>query len=88
MKPKEVLIMFSIVTLIIAILCLIPDNPKSKMWQDRPSPVNWSQVVDNPEKKLTISWMGIISNVGGKEGSWIEKNLEKKVQYRNQTILF
>lgn len=78
MKPKEVLFMFGIFLLVFGSLFLIPDNPKSKQMLAEGSSVQWQQVTDDPDLKLTISWLGLPGYMAGKEGSWIETNLEQQ----------
>jgi len=64
--------------LIIVVLSLIPDNPKSADGLKGPSPVDWSSLKNDPSQTLGLRWQGIISNPAGKEGSWIERNLENR----------
>jgi putative aldouronate transport system substrate-binding protein len=78
MNTKHTLIMFGGFLAVFGLLFLVPDNPKSKNLLARPSPVAWNEVEDDPSVTLPISWLGITGYSGGRDDSWIERNLEKE----------
>lgn len=41
--------------------------------------IDWSKVVDDPNKKLTLNWMGIGGSQAASDGTWIQKMLEKRM---------
>jgi len=78
MTLREKLFLVTVLAAVVITVWLIPANPKSKEALSRPSPVNWGQVRDDGSQMLTLSWQGIIAHATGQEGSWIERNLEKR----------
>jgi len=78
MRPGEKIFLVLAAATLVLVLSLVPTNPKSQAMLADPSPVDWENVRDDPERKLSVSWQGIIGQTGAMEGSWIEQNLEKR----------
>lgn len=78
MTKGEKYFLIGLALTVILVLALMPTDPKSREMVDKPSPVDWEHVHDDPAQKLTIRWQGTIAYPGGKADSWIERNLEER----------
>jgi putative aldouronate transport system substrate-binding protein len=78
MTRGEKIFLIGLALTVIIVLALMPTNAKSREVMNLPSPVDWASVEDDPAQKLYLRWLGIIAYSGGKEGSWIERNLEQR----------
>lgn len=78
MKPKEKIFLAVVAVALVLVLSLIPTNPKSQAMLSKPSPVDWENVRTDHSQTLALKWQGIIGQTGAREGSWIERNLEKR----------
>jgi len=78
MSRGEKIFLMVVVITVVTVLLLIRPDPKSAKWLASPSPVDWENVEDDPSEKLSIEWLGIIANPGGRPGSWIERMIEER----------
>jgi len=78
MTLNEKLFLAAVFLVVIVTVAMIPENPKSRELLAKPSPVDWAQVRDGKSRPLTLSWQGIIAHQAGQDGSWIERNLERR----------
>ncbi len=78
MALGEKIFLVGVVVVVVIVAALIPTDPRSRQLLTQPSPVAWETVVDDPDETLALRWQGIIAYAGGKEGSWIERNLEDR----------
>ncbi|HAR65956.1 MAG TPA: hypothetical protein DCR55_07065, partial [Lentisphaeria bacterium] len=78
MTWREQLFLTAVALLVVLVLALIPAGSHGARERGQASPVAWDTVRDDPQATMDLSWMGIIAHLSGKEGSWIERNLEQK----------
>ena len=86
MTLNEKLFLAAVFLVVIVTVAMIPENPKSRELLAKPSPVDWARVRDDKSRTTTLSWQGIIAHTAGKEGSWIERNLEQRFNLKLKPI--
>ena len=76
MTIKEVVVLLVIVMLVGVGVALYPTrHALSEHARVAHGSIDWDRVVDDPNEKLTISWMGVPIAPAVKEGTWIETML-------------
>ena len=78
MSAKGILAMLGLIAVIASILLVIPTHKRGELALEHVRVVNWNSVVDDPSRKLTISWMGIAAYPSARDGSWIQRRLERE----------
>ena len=79
MTIKEVVVLLVIVMLVGVGVALYPTrHASSEHTRVAHRSIDWDRVVDDPNEKLTISWMGVPIAPAVKEGTWIETMLEDR----------
>ena len=79
MRPLEVFSLFMILVAMTAAVFLLVEKRVRRVQEAQPEiEVDWNSVVDDPQRKLTITWLGSRSFVTSRDGTWIERNLEAR----------
>ena len=76
MNKREMAFIVCVLLVIGGILFLVPTDEHVEVPEDVVS-VDWGKVVDDPGRRLQISWCGIPVHASSTEGTWVERNLEE-----------
>jgi len=76
MKTSDTVFLATLVAIVAAAIALVPTAERGAGHRDV-ADVDWTVVRDDPNERLTISWMGPPVHPTAEEGSWIERHLEE-----------
>ena len=88
MKAGEKVFLIGVVSVICIVLASLPTNEISRPWLGEESPVDWDNVVEDPDRIIDLDWVGIVNMTNGQDGCWMERNLEEKFNLKINPIFF
>jgi putative aldouronate transport system substrate-binding protein len=86
MSRAEKTFLIVIALLVVGVMLVIPTVPRGHV--EVAKAVDWAHVHDDPQQKLTLSWMGSPGMPTAQKGTWIEQFIEQKFNIElNPTFL-